>query len=63
MKPKQIGSDFDRVENALKRLIILNENLLIVNLAQRKIPHQIVRKIAGVEMGRITKLLKGIKFD
>lgn len=55
MKPKQIGSDFDRVENALKRLIILNENLLIVNLAQRKIPHQIVRKIAGVEMGRITK--------
>lgn len=51
--------------NAVEELLVqLNETLtkqLIFNLALQKVPQQSIRKIAGVDMKYVTKLLKPLK--
>ncbi len=39
----------------------LMQDLIIVQLALARVPGAEIRKIAGVEMNRVTKILKAVK--
>lgn len=45
----------------LKKLVALSENSLILRLSQEGVSHQTIRKVVGVEMFRVTSLLKYVK--
>ena len=64
MKKKSKSKRKTKPKSVEKLLIQLNDTLtknLIFNLALQKVPHQSIRKIAGVKMKYITELLRPLK--
>lgn len=51
----------EKVIKLLTRLVTLLEDSLIVEFTEKDIPQQDIRRILGIDMRRITSLLKFIK--
>ncbi|MDD4909899.1 MAG: hypothetical protein PHR44_04380 [Candidatus Omnitrophica bacterium] len=60
MQKQKNDTERDMVKH-LKKLVMLSENSLIISLSQQDVPHQTIRKVAGVDMSRVTSLLRGVK--
>jgi len=64
MKPrnKPVSADPDNIlVKQLDKLVALNENSIIIELALRGIPQQDIRKIVKCDMRQVTKISKPVK--